>query len=335
LKENFLIDWFLVTQKFDCKTGGLTMHSFLFSIIYLFIFLSLAYPLSAQTKKTTQSKTPREIIEGMGNSEPIGEDESEKEKLKKMEEDKYYAKLQYPPGFYQGAFFISFIGGSTLAPSGGFIQHEKNYDDILQRRIYNREVDQGPVVSPDGNGVYFRPTYIPGNASQFDFEYAWKEKIGVGFSIMKKSIEARRQDIIPGLSYSREVADIIPRRRTVYEGVSMSFLATYHPLPRTFFDPYLVARVGVVSFTGEAHANIVHDRFVYSNQITNGIGGSLGFGTGLNIYLGRYLGIKTEIDYTKEYLKADQFNNRTLNSYQVMIGLFVNLSNLQYKLENE
>ena len=246
--------------------------------------------------------------------------------------EKYYAKLKYPPGFYEGAFLISFMGGGTLAPSGSFISHEKNYDSTLQYKIVTKEVSQDyypqGLIRNDQSGLYFKPTYTPGVASQFDFEYGWKEKIGLGFTVMQNSMKAKRQDVIPGLSYYKEYVDPFPRERTIYRGNSMSFLATYHPIPKNFFDPYLAARAGVVSFTGEAHSGNSHDRFVYSNQITSGIGSIVGLGAGLNIYLGRYFGIKAEVDYYREFLKADQFSMRTLNSYQAMVGVFVNLSNV-------
>ena len=280
-----------------------------------------------QEEKLSPEEEARKIIE------------AQEELKRKNEVEKYYAKLKYPPGFYEGAFLMSFMGGSTLAPSGSFINHEKNYDEVLQYKIVNKQVNQDlPISNSQGgmqNGIYFKPTYIPGVASQFDFEYGWKEKIGLGFTIMQNSIDAKRQDVVPGISYFREVAEIVPIQRTIYRGNSMSFLSTYHPIPRNFFDPYIAGRVGVVSFTGEAHSGINHDRFAFTNQITNGIGGIVGVGAGLNIYLGRYFGIKTEIDYYREYLKADQFSTRTLNSYQAMIGIFVNLSNVQYKLEND
>ncbi len=307
-------------------------------IVFVLSFFCFQTYLFSQTKKTT-AKSAKEAIEQLGGIEeskdqPRKEDEEATQK-KKREEEKFYAKLQHPPGFYQGAFFISFIGGSSLAPSGSFINHEREYDAILQRRIYNREVSQGPFVSPEGRGIYFKPTYSTGPASQFDFEYAWQKKIGLGFTIMRNSISAKRQDIIPGISYSQEYADPVPKQRTVYDGRAISFLATYHLIPRNFFDPYFAARVGVLAFTGEAHANLVHDRFVYSNELSNGLGWMAGIGGGLNIYIGRYFGIKTEVDYNRQFLRADQFSNRTLNSYQAMIGVFVNLSNLQYQLENE
>ncbi|XDD47501.1 hypothetical protein AB3N60_05285 [Leptospira sp. WS39.C2] len=261
----------------------------------------------------------------------------DEKKIDEAEIEKYYAKLKYPPGFYQGAFLISFMGGGTLAPSGSFISHEKNYDSALQYKVVTKEVSQDyypqGVVRNQDPGLYFKPTYTPGVASQFDFEYGWKEKIGLGFTVMQNSLNAKRQDVIPGLSYYKEYVDPFPRERTIYRGNSMSFLATYHPIPRNFFDPYLVARAGVVSFTGEAHAGLSHDKFVYSNQISSGIGSIVGVGGGLNIYLGRYFGIKAEVDYYREFLKADQFSMRTLNSYQAMIGVFVNLSNVQYRLE--
>ncbi|TGL91040.1 hypothetical protein EHQ68_06095 [Leptospira congkakensis] len=268
---------------------------------------------------------------------PVIQNNSEEAAKSSAELEKYYAKLKYPPGFYEGAFLVSFMGGGTLAPSGSFISHEKNYDNVLQYKVVRKEVGQEyypqTANQGDGAGLYFKPTYTPGVASQFDFEYGWKEKIGFGFTVMQNSMKAKRQDVIPGLSYYKEIVDPVPRERTIYRGNSMSFLATYHPIPRNFFDPYLVARAGVVSFTGEAHSGITHDRFVYSNQITSGIGSILGVGAGLNIYLGRYFGIKAEVDYYREFLKADQFSMRTLNSYQAMVGVFVNLSNVQYRME--
>ncbi|MDX1960702.1 MAG: cell envelope integrity protein TolA [Leptospiraceae bacterium] len=303
----------------------------IFKTVLLISFLAL--DLVAQVNKSKQAEAEKQKVED--EKKKATEAQLQDELRKKQELDKYYAKLKYPPGFYEGAFLMGFTGGSTIAPSGSFIQHEKNYDEVLQRRIYNKEISQGIIDGPNGNGVFFKPTYIPGVASQFDFEYGWKERFGIGFTLMQNSIDAKRQDVIPGASYFREIAELVPRQRTIYRGNSMSFLATYHPLPRTFFDPYLAARVGIVSFTGEAHSNIVNDRFAFSNQITNGIGGLFGVGAGLNIYLGRYFGIKTEVDYYREYLRADQFSTRTLNSYQFMIGFFVNLSNVQYKLDND
>lgn len=311
--------------------------------IVLILFSANIFIVSAQTKKeekqsnqtTNQDQAKEQQTKGNENSNFISQEESQKNKA---ELNKYYAKLKYPPGFYEGAFLISFMGGSTLAPSGSFINHEKNYDNVLQYKVVNKEISQDyyprGTIGEQDQGLYFKPTYTPGVASQFDFEYGWREKIGLGFTIMQNSMNAKRQDVIPGISYYKEYVEPFPRERTIYRGNSMSFLATYHPIPRNFFDPYIVGRAGVVSFTGEAHSGIFHDRFVYSNQITSGIGTIVGVGGGLNIYLGRYFGIKTEIDYYREYLRADQFSTRTLNSYQAMIGVFVNLSNVQYATEN-
>lgn len=296
--------------------------------------LFLIYILLMATNVSMAEPTLKKEDKGVGQQH---NQQNEDKKIDDAEVEKYYAKLKYPPGFYQGAFLISFMGGGSLAPSGSFISHEKNYDSALQYRVVTKEVSQDyypqTAVRSQDPGLYFKPTYTPGVASQFDFEFGWREKIGLGFTIMQNSLNAKRQDIIPGLSYYKEYVDPFPRERTIYRGNSMSFLATYHPIPRNFFDPYLVARAGVVSFTGEAHAGLTHDKFVYSNQISSGIGSIVGVGGGLNIYLGRYFGIKAEVDYYREFLKADQFSMRTLNSYQAMIGVFVNLSNVQYRLE--
>ncbi|TGL72131.1 hypothetical protein [Leptospira jelokensis] len=295
------------------------------------LVLVSVYQLNAQANAKKEEKQTSVQTESKPNQTP------EEIQKNNAELEKYYAKLKYPPGFYEGAFLISFMGGGTLAPSGTFISHEKNYDNVLQYKVVNKEVSQDYYnqgnIRNEESGLYFKPTYTPGVASQFDFEYGWKEKIGLGFTVMQNSMKAKRQDVIPGISYYKEYVDPFPRERTIYRGNSMSFLATYHPIPRNFFDPYLAARAGVVSFTGEAHSGITHDRFVYSNQITSGIGGIVGVGAGLNIYLGRYFGIKAEVDYYREFLKSDQFSMRTLNSYQAMVGVFVNLSNVQYKLE--
>jgi hypothetical protein len=268
----------------------------------------------------------------------IAEEKKKEEEAKKKDDEqkliqKYYAKLKNPPGFYEGAFLVSFMGGTTLAPTGSYISHEKVYDERVQQKIGTGSVNQG--VYPSGTqGVYFQPSYNPGIASQFDFEYGWKDKIGLGFTIMQNSIEVVRQDVIPGVPAGfKEYVDPAPRKRTLYKGNSMQFLATFHPLPKTFFDPYLAFRGGVVGFTGEAHAGIDSNRFAFSNQVNNGIGGIMGLAGGLNIYFGRYSGLKTEVGYYSEYLKADQFSTRTLNSYQAMIGVFLNFSNIQSRLE--
>lgn len=76
------------------------------------------------------------LVTNISMAEPAGKKEdkgtinqqtqqNEDKKIDDAEVEKYYAKLKYPPGFYQGAFLISFMGGGSLAPSGSFISHEK------------------------------------------------------------------------------------------------------------------------------------------------------------------------------------------------------------------
>ena len=301
-------------------------------ILLMFIFLQATVVFS-QAGKVKQAK---QVIKD--EETKIAEEQKKDEDAKRKEDEqkliqKYYAKLKNPPGFYEGAFLVSFMGGTTLAPTGSYISHEKVYDERIQQKISTGSVNQG-VYPPGTPGVYFQPSYNPGIARQFDFEYGWKDKVGLGFTVMQNSIEVVRQDVIPGIPAGfKEFVDPAPRNRTLYKGNSMQFLATYHPLPKTFFDPYLAFRAGVVTFTGEAHSGIDSNRFAYSNQVSNGIGGILGAAGGLNIYFGRYTGIKTEVGYYSEYLKADQFSTRSLNSYQAMIGFFLNFSNIQSRLE--
>lgn len=301
------------------------MRKITFTLFLLFLFT--ANQVLAQAKSAKRTSEEQTVLNA----------EREAAELKRKEEEqkliqKYYAKLKNPPGFYEGAFLVSFMGGTTLAPSGSYISHEKVYDQTIQNKIISGQVNED--VNPSYRGFYFQPSYNPGIARQFDFEYGWKDKIGFGFTVMQNSLEAVRQDVIAGpISYNKEYVDLSPRKRTLYKGNSMTFLATFHPLPKTFFDPYVAFRAGVVGFTGEAHSGVFPDRYAYTNKVNNGIGGIVGLAGGLNIYFGRYTGLKTEVAYYNEYLKADQFSTRTLNSYQAMIGFFLNFSNIQSRLE--
>ena len=82
--------------------------------LFILFFLTItASPVLAQAKAAKNTPTEKkEII-----SEKDAADLKRKEEEQKLIQ-KYYSKLKNPPGFYEGAFLVSFMGGTTLAPSG-------------------------------------------------------------------------------------------------------------------------------------------------------------------------------------------------------------------------
>ncbi len=231
-------------------------------------------------------------------------------------------------GFEDGVFLVSYMRGMTIAVGGSFIQHERDYDDNLKARIATGGIQQEMV--PGQPTVYYRSDYLPRDISQFDFEYAFADRFGLGFSIVQYAVDTYRQDVVPGFSYSREFIDPLPQQRNLFQGTAGMGLFTFHPLPARRFDPYVAVRGGAVGFTGEAHQNLTHDRYRYTNRIRSGIGFAMGAGVGVNVFvLRKYAAIKFEASYNKMFLKSDMFANRTLNSYHAQAGIVVNYASLE------
>jgi len=231
-----------------------------------------------------------------------------------------------PRGFSEGGLYISIIKGRTMSVSGSFIDHEKAYDAQVKNQIRSGFLQQ-PIL-PGGETIYFDSQYIPRDSGQMDIEYGISNYFGTGLTAFQYTIGVQRQDIVPALSYSRPVLDPLPQERNLFQGSAVMALGTFHPLPGRILDPYLTLRGGFVGFTGEAHAGVTFDRYRYSNKIQNGLGSAVGGGLGLNVHLTSTTGIKMEAAYYREFLRSDIFSTRSLNSYHVQIGIFINYTNI-------
>lgn len=98
---------------------------------------------------------------------------------------------------YKGAFFFSFIGGRSIAPSGSFIRHEKDYDKTLALQIRNGDYIN-PLSAATSNTNLpssFDAEYTPGYSWQIELEYGTFSYFGFGFTVSQFSIEAKRQDV--------------------------------------------------------------------------------------------------------------------------------------------
>lgn len=245
---------------------------------------------------------------------------------KQMPEKDRYPTLQYPPGFYQGGFFLSIMGGRSIAPGGSYIRHEKDYDRRLAMQVQQGQI-VNPVSAPADLPQTFDAQYTPGYSGQLDLEYGTFSHVGFGFTMTQFSIKADRQDVM--LSTRRPpIVTPVPVATTLYRGTTATGLAAFHFFEKTVFDPYLAMRAGMVGFSGEAHAGDMPDPNRLGNRIQNGIGIATGLGLGVNIHMTREFGIKAEAEYHKQYLKSDQFSSRTLDTVTAQVGIVVNATRL-------
>lgn len=267
----------------------------------------------------------RGVLVGLLGLGPCALLADEKMEAPKPEKDRY-PTLQYPPGFYQGGFFVSIVAGRSLAPGGSYIRHEKEYDHNLALQLQQGQV-ANPMSSEGGLPSSFDAQYTPGYSGQVELEYGTFPHVGFGFTMTQFSIKAERQDVI--LS-SRQPALVtpVPVATTLYRGTSATGLATYHFFEKSVFDPYVALRAGMVGFAGEAHAANLPDSNRLSNKVQNGLGAATGLGLGVNIHMTREFGIKAEAAYHKQYLKSDQFSSRTLDTVTAQVGIIVNTTRL-------
>ena len=282
-------------------------------IIYFKILVLILLPFSVFAQPT-------------GNTGVTVTEESAPESRRKI-----YSTFKYKPGYYKGIMLMSFIAGGTHAASGCYIQHEKNFDKSNEFRIAAGDIQTDFM----GNKAhFFQPEYIPGDSGEFDLEYGLTDHIGLGFSMIQFSIYSIRQDLYNVSTYNsnplyqRDVIDFVPQERLLYRGSIAAFLANYHFLDKSFFDPYVSVKAGVLLFKGEGHETVYNDPARYNNNINNGLGTYISAGAGLNIHFGHYWGMKTEASYSRQFLRSDMFKSRTLNVLQVQIGLFMNYTNV-------
>lgn len=252
------------------------------------------------------------------------------DQAKKIEKEKEkYPQLEYPPGFYEGVVLIGFMTGKTVAPSGSFLQHEKVYDQRMRDSIATGAVQNALPAIDVG---YLQAEYVPEEIGQLDIEYGAWEHIGMGLSVFQYRIRAVRQDSFRTRDSYGHMYNPVPRERTIYQGNAVTMMTTFHPISRRMLDPYLALRFGFVGFTGEANAGLEPDPYRTGNKLRNGLGSVVGGGLGVNIFLGRTMGIKAEASYNRKFLKSDVFDRRTLNSYHAQIGVFFNYNTLARRM---
>ena len=246
----------------------------------------------------------------------------------KSEQDRY-PTIEYPPGYYKGAFFFSFIGGRSIAPSGSFIRHEKEYDELLALQIRNGDyINPIRTITANSNlPSSFDAEYTPGYSWQIELEYGTFSHFGFGFTVSQFSIEAKRQDVFLS-GANPPLVTPVPISTTLYNGTAAMGMAAFHPIEKSVFDPYVVVRAGMVGFNGQAHSSSLPDPNRLSNRIQNGLGMATGAGLGVNIHFTRVVGIKAEAFYHKQFLKSDNFPTRTLDTYTAQIGVVVNTTRL-------
>jgi hypothetical protein len=285
------------------------MKQFVLVLVILFMFQSIF----SQTKK--EDRNEFDDANTLNNSDNL---------------KKKYPTIEYPQGYYQGVFLLSFMGGRSIAPSGSFIRHEKRYDRnialLTQLGTYENPIRSNLPQNQHISG-YFDSKYSPGYSGQIDLEYGTFPNFGFGFTLSQFSINATRQDVIP-LSGDPLKITPIPVDSVLYRGTSAMAMGTYHPLQKSVFDPYLVLRAGVVGFTGEAHSGELSNPSQINKGIQNGLGLATGAGAGMNIHLTRQFGIKVESFYNKQFLRSDSFSTRTLNIFTAQIGVVMNTTRL-------
>lgn len=244
------------------------------------------------------------------------------DQLNSEEEQKLYPKMIHPPGFYQGALLIGGAYGKSIAPNGSFVRHEKNYDKTMSLLIQNGEYTSGVEGLQN---AYYEAEYIPKNTAQLEIEYGLFENFGIGMTALQYVITAKRQDYIYG---SDRMGDVLyepfPTEHQLFSGNAVMILGSFHPVSRSILDPYFTIRVGGVAYTGEAHSDLLYNPNRSSARVRNGIGKVLGAGLGMNFHVSSAMGVKIEGNYYRSFLSSDQFASRTLNTYNVQAGFFIN-----------
>lgn len=248
----------------------------------------------------------------------------EKSESKRRETIKRIDELSY--GFYRGSSSFSFAFGATLSPTGSYVKHEKKYDDALRYRIENKQVTQTIFQTP---AVYFQSVYKNGGSFIFDYEYGLTDYFGIGFSAQYGDVPSERQDVFPTITANQgELVDVFPKDRTLYQGTMAGLLLSFHPLPESRLDPYIVLRAGFVGFTGYAHEQLYPDPYRFDYKVPNGLGSGFSIGAGLNFYATKFTGFKFEGSYTRQMLKSDLFSGRSLNLYHVNFGMIFHTGNM-------
>lgn len=218
------------------------------------------------------------------------------------------------------SLFRIYMGPALAAPGGSFIRHEKLYDRTLALAGQTGQLESGiPPLPP----IVFSSSYENGGLFGADFEYGLTSHVGAGLTLSVTNVFARRQDVLRGLSFSRQILEPFPEESTLLSVASLQLLFTLHPLPARRLDPYLAVRGGPAFASGEAHYGFHPDLTRANDAIHNGRGFSYGGGAGVNVYFNALLALNLELSYQFSSLRADQFGSRTSYNGYLTLGLTI------------
>lgn len=216
--------------------------------------------------------------------------------------------------------FRVYMGPALAAPAGSFIRHEKLYDRTLALTGQFGQLESAiPILPP----IVFSSSYENGGLFGVDIEYGLNSHLGAGLTLSVTNVFARRQDVIRGLSFTRQILEPVPEESTLLSVASLQLLFTLHPLPAGRLDPYVALRGGPAFASGEAHSGYHPDLGRANDAIHNGRGFSWGGGLGVNVYFNELLAINLETSYQFSALRADQFDGRTSYNGYLTLGLTV------------
>ncbi|MBX7059568.1 MAG: hypothetical protein K1X75_16005 [Leptospirales bacterium] len=229
------------------------------------------------------------------------------------------APRQAPPGFAANQAALRLYSGPALAaPGGSFVRHEKLYDRTLR---LGGQLGQVESAIPSLPAIVFNSNYESGGLFAAELELGLNSHIGAGLTISVSNIFVRRQDVVRGLSITRQILEPVPTYTSLLSVASLQFLFSLHPFPEQKFDPYLILRGGPAFASGKAHAGYSPDLTRANDTLQNGRGFSYGGGLGLNFYLHRNIALNLETSYQFSALKADQFNSRSVYNSYLTIGV--------------
>lgn len=203
-----------------------------------------------------------------------------------------------------------------MNPSGSFVDHEKTYDRTIMAKVLTRVISRNTLNFP---AVYHKPNYQY-NYINFEYEKAYNENIGWGMSLAFGALRAKRQKIAKYLSYFNDEVLGYPQELSVYRETTLSAFGSYHFMPNKIYDPYVKFRLGLSKNSGdEVHQYIDNDWQRIEENMTNGRSLMYGLSAGSNYYFTENFALGGEISYMFRYIRADQFNMRTLATMSINI----------------
>lgn len=231
------------------------------------------------------------------------------------------------PGFAKGATTFAITGGATLKTEGSYIEHEKKFYSTQQILIQSEQIKPNFMGVPVKD-LTFEAEIQNKPAIQFDFEYGYSSRLGLGLTIHHFAIDILRQEFRNYINFSATEGGLVrqeyitpyPERATLYQGTSALFQTLFHFLPGKHADLYLAIRMGLTGFTGNAHHGLIREPNRYDSRIKNGLGGTAGMAFGINVYVNDNIGLRGELNYYRHLLQANTFRYRGLSSSHLLLG---------------